>query len=658
MSGLWTWDPETDAVTWSASVPVLFGVRDPASAYAEQLDAVHPRDRERMDTDWRRIAEQGAASRQVFRSVTGRPLTAQAQQVSVRGRTLVVGVFRESRSHPDEARFAEIFRTFPVGVALVTDEGFFLEVNDALCGMLGYPRDELVGSPFARLVHPDEVEAALGVRLRVVGRHDTRARSERRLVRRDGSVLWALVNTRRYEEEGTAFSVSVIEDITSRRAAEDQLVALALHDSLTGLPNRRLLLDRLEQALARSRRDGRDVAVLFVDLDHVKQVNDALGHEAGDELLVTAAKNLQAVVRETDTVARLGGDEFVVVVERAAGLPELETLAERMLEAVRIPVAVGTDAVVVTASIGLVTPTSAADRPQDLLRAADAAMYQAKQAGRGRFVIGAATAEHVGDEDEQTRRRQMEAQVAHALDTHELVLHYQPVTDMDGVVLAMHGLLRWRHPERGLLLPEEFLPNMAESSLAAPVTSWVMHQSLSDASTWGPTGPAIHVTVPVVLLRESAFAEEVLALLALHEVAPERLTIEIGEDELAQIDLVQPAIGRLHDAGVLFTVASFGTGQASLSYLKQLPIASVKIDRSFIATVCDDPTDASIVKAVVDACHATSRTTIADGVETVAQLRVLHALGCDAVQGALIGMPSPTELMDDLLLTGRVPLQR
>ena len=338
MSGLWTWDPETDAVTWSASVPGLFGVRESAGTYAELLDAIHPRDRERLDRDWHRMVEAGMAGRQAFRSVTGQALTSQAQQVTVQGRSLVVGVFRQTRSHPEEARFAEIFRAFPVGVALMTDEGFFLEVNDALCGLIGYPREDLVGTPFARLVHPDELEAAQDVRLRVVGRGETRARSERRLVRSDGTVVWVLVNTRRYEEDGTAFSVSVIEDITARRAAEDQLVALALHDSLTGLPNRRLLLDRLEQALARSRRDGRDVAVLFVDLDHVKQVNDALGHEAGDELLITAAKNLQSVVRETDTVARLGGDEFVVVVERAAGLPELETLAERMLEAVRIPV--------------------------------------------------------------------------------------------------------------------------------------------------------------------------------------------------------------------------------------------------------------------------------------------------------------------------------
>jgi EAL domain-containing protein (putative c-di-GMP-specific phosphodiesterase class I) len=185
-----------------------------------------------------------------------------------------------------------------------------------------------------------------------------------------------------------------------------------------------------------------------------------------------------------------------------------------------------------------------------------------------------------------------------------------------------------------------------------------MHQALSDASSWGSTGPGIHVDVPVDLLRESTFAEEVLALLALHEVPAERLTVEIGEDQLTAIDLVQAAVGRLHEAGVRFSVEGFGTGQSSLSYLKHLPIESVKIDRSFIATVCDGPADASIVKAVVDACHATGRTTIAVGVETPEQLRVLQALGCDAVEGALVGMPSPTELLDEVLLTGHVALPR
>ena len=651
MSGLWTWDPETDVVTWSASVADLWGARAPVTTYAEQLDEVHPLDRERVDRDWQRMVERQTAGRQVFRSATGAELTSQAQHIMVQGRPFVVGVFRTSRWHPDEQRFADLFRSFPVGVALLTDEGFFADVNDALCVLLGYPRDDLIGTPYARIVHPDDVQAAQDTRLEVISRRQPLVRAERRLLRGDGSVVWALVNTRRYEEDGTAFSVTAIEDITARKAAEDQLVVLALHDSLTGLPNRRLLLDRMERALARSRRDGRDVAVLFLDLDHVKRVNDALGHEAGDELLVMASKNLQAVVRETDTVARLGGDEFVVVCENAGGMAELEALAARMLEAVRIPVAIGSESVVVTASIGLVTPTSAQDRPQDLLRAADAAMYQAKQAGRGRVVIGTAPVDHAGG-----HRLTLESEARRAIDRHELVLHYQPVVRMDGTLESLEALLRWRHPERGLLLPEDFLPALSESSLSGRVTGWVMQRALEDAGSWGPQVPRVNVNVPVDELRDPAFADEVLALLQLHAVPAMSLMLEIVEDQLAETEAIMSTVGRLEAAGVSFAVDDFGTGYSSLAYLKRLPIRAVKIDRSFISTVCDDPAGASIVKAVLDACRATGRGTVAQGVETVEQLVLLRELGCDCIQGALTGMPSPLELLRTVVETGRVDL--
>src|SRR6476646_7957996 len=343
MSGLWTWDPESDAVTWSASVTGLYGVPAAATTYDEQLGAVHPDDREQVNREWVHLVTSGVPGRSVYRSVGGHRLASQAQLISVQGRPFVVGAVRAvARPDGEERRFADLFRNFPTGVALVTDEGFFVEANEALCSILGYAREDLVGTKFQRVVHPDEVDAFTERLLPSDGRH---GRAERRLVRSDGSVLWALVNSRRYVEEESTWSVVAVEDITERKQAEDQLVVLALHDSLTGLPNRRLLLDRLEHALARSRRDGRDVAVLFIDLDHVKRVNDALGHEAGDELLMAAAKNLQSVVRETDPVARLGGDEFVVVCEQSGGLPELEALANRMLDAIRMPVSIGREQV-------------------------------------------------------------------------------------------------------------------------------------------------------------------------------------------------------------------------------------------------------------------------------------------------------------------------
>ena len=491
------------------------------------------------------------AGRQAFRSVTGQALTSQAQQVTVQGRSIVVGVFRQTRSHPEEARFAEIFRAFPVGVALLTDEGFFLEVNDALCGLLGYAREDLVGTPFARLVHPDEVEAAQDVRLRVVGRGETRARSERRLVRSDGTVVWVLVNTRRYEEDGTAFSVSVIEDITARRAAEDQLVALALHDSLTGLPNRRLLLDRLEQALARSRRDGRDVAVLFVDLDHVKQVNDALGHEAGDELLITAAKNLQSVVRETDTVARLGGDEFVVVVERAAGLPELETLAERMLEAVRIPVAVGPDqsrghrqrrAGDPDLGAGPAAGPAARRRRRDVpgqagrpraLRHRRRDGGAGQRRGRGRRATGPGGRGRPGARPARARA---------ALPAHRRHGRRR-ARDGGAAALAAPGArdaaARGVPPRAGTVGAHRLVDQLGACTRRCPTRR-----------PGGRPGRASGSRVPVDLLRDGAFAEEVLALLALHEVPPRRLVVQLAEGQLAQTDMVQASVARLHDAGV------------------------------------------------------------------------------------------------------------
>jgi diguanylate cyclase (GGDEF)-like protein/PAS domain S-box-containing protein len=651
MSGLWTWDPGTGVVTWSGSVPALYGVPGAAATYDQQVAAVHPDDRDRVDREWQELVRSGVPGRQVYRSVAGLRLASQAQLISVDGRPFVVGAVRAgTRPEGDEQRFADLFRNFPVGVALVTDEGFVVEANEALCALVGYPREALVGAKLARLVHPDDLhgtsdQAGTGDDRRLLGR------AERRLVRADGSVMWALVNTRRYDEDGTALSVVAVEDITERKQAEDQLVVLALHDSLTGLPNRRLLLDRLEQALARSRRDGRDVAVLFLDLDHVKRVNDALGHEAGDELLIAVAKNLQAVVRGTDTVARLGGDEFVVVCEQSGGLPELEALAGRLLDAVRTPVVVGAEQLTVTASIGLVTPTSATDRPQDLLRAADAAMYQAKQGGRGRVVIGSFQVDPKGRE-----MLTLEGDIRRALADGEFVLHYQPMVAMDGEVLSVEALLRWRHPERGLLVPDEFLGVVNATPHAAAVGDWVLRRALADAAAWGPDGPSVAVNITVDRLRDAGFADEVLTACAAAGVAPPRLQVEIQEDQLAETADIIDVVRRLSGEGVGFAVDDFGTGYSSLAYLKELPIDVVKIDRSFIATICHDPADASIVKAVLDACRATGRLTVAEGVETVEQLALLRTLGCDALQGALVGMPLPTELLAPLLAERRVQL--
>ena len=654
MSGLWTWDPETGAVTWSGSVAGMHGVKDAATTYAELIAAAHPDDRATLQAALERMVETTVGQRQAYRSVSGARLSAQGQLITVAGRPFVVGSVRPvALPPPAEPPIIDLLQSFPVGVSLLDDNGTFVEVNEAFASLLGYPRDELLGTSYHDLVHPDEVKASQDAGREVASSGAALVRSERRLVRRDGAVVWALVTTRRIEEDGEVYSLSAIEDITSRKQAEDELLVFALHDALTGLPNRRLLLDRLERALSRSRRDSRDVAVLFVDVDHLKRVNDELGHEAGDELLVAVAKNLLSVVRDSDTVARLGGDEFVVVCEKVTTPEELENLATRMLEAVQVPVAIGSETLVVSASIGIVTPRSPTDRPQDLLRAADAAMYRAKRSGRGRYVI-----ESAGSDASGRLRMGLQAEIRRAIERDEFVLHYQPIVRLNGEIDSVEALLRWRHPQRGLLGPSEFLAVVSETSLAAPVTEWVLRRAARDALSWGPEGPPVSVNVTVERLRSLGFAESVGRILAELDLPARSLRLEIPEDQLAETEALVPVLSALTEAGVEFCVDDFGTGYSSLAYLKALPITVVKLDRSLIATICDDPAGASVVRAAIDACRSTGRLSVAEGVESVAELRLLRTFGCDAIEGALTGMPAPLELLRSVVASGWIEIDQ
>jgi diguanylate cyclase (GGDEF)-like protein/PAS domain S-box-containing protein len=630
-------------------MPAMHGVEASVATYPELLELVYPADRGSFDATWRQLAERGGSATCSYRPLLGgRTLQARARLVTVGGTQLVVGSTRIGEEpDADERRFSHLFRNFPVGICLLDDSGEFVEVNEMFCDMLGFSREQLIGTAYAQIVHPDEVVEANDTRLEVIAQGRPVVHTERRLIRSDGSVLWARFNTRRFDDSGQPFSLAALEDITARKEAEARLIALALHDSLTGLPNRRLLLDRLEQALARSRRDGQDVAVLFLDLDSVKRVNDSLGHEAGDQLLIEVAKNLTAVVRDVDTVARLGGDEFVLVCEQVSGREELVALAQRVLDAVRIPVDVGGETVVVTASIGVVTPASPSDRPQDLLRAADAAMYEAKNGGKARYIIDF----HQPDVSEEGALL-LEAELREAVEQGQLVLHFQPITTLDGRVQSFEALLRWRHPSRGLLGPTEFWAALSHVDGAGMITQWVIQSALDAASGW-PPGMGVNVNVGVDRLAAPGFAASVAAALNASGVAATRLTLEILEDQLADTPAVAEEVQGLKGLGVRLAIDDFGTGYSSLAYLKRLPISQIKIDRSFISKIDVDPDDASIVKAVLDACRSTGRQSVAEGVETMLQLQILRKLGCDSIQGALTGMPAPLELLEPLIRAGR-----
>jgi diguanylate cyclase (GGDEF)-like protein/PAS domain S-box-containing protein len=566
-----------------------------------------------------------------------------------------VGEDRPDSAASGDPRYRLLFERSPVAMAVFDDDGRFAEVNDALCRLLHRSREDLLTMSWQQLVHPDERSVSEAARHRMIDSGRTTHRTERRVLLPDGrQIRLRLTTVPLPAEGGPAGGLTSFEDVTAARELEGRLLHAAMHDSLTGLPNRRLLLDRLSQALARSRINGRDVAVMYLDIDHVKRVNDSLGHEAGDALLSGVAANLAAAVRETDSLARIGGDEFVVVCEEVRGTEEVDTLADRILEAIRTPVVIAGHQVVVTASLGVVTPDNAGVDPRDLLRHADAAMYDAKRSGRSRWI----RRRDQPDEGAPGAQLSVESELRGALQSGELALHYQPVVLFDGSLTGFEALVRWQHPTRGILVPDAFLGVAAEGALVRDLTTWVIRRAVQDAASWGDPSVAVSVNVPVDELCRPEFADLLIDLLDATSLPPTSVKLEVLETQLADTSAVLEAMERLVDAGLEFVVDDFGTGYSTFAYLKRLPVAAVKVDRSFVSSITEDPADLSIVRAVIEACRATGRQCVAEGVETPGQLWLLRSLGVDALQGDLIGPAGPLDGYRELIATGGIDLDR
>jgi diguanylate cyclase (GGDEF)-like protein len=419
---------------------------------------------------------------------------------------------------------------------------------------------------------------------------------------------------------------------------------LALHDALTGLPNRTLLADRLAHALALRHRRGGTLGLLLLDLDRFKVVNDSLGHTVGDELLREVGRRLGAVVRDGDTVARVGGDEFVVVLETLEHPGEAAEVAARIQEAIRRPVVVDGREIVVGASVGIVVPEGD-EEVETIVRNADLAMYRAKAEGRGRhetfvdaLAIGAA------------ERLATETALRRAIAESELRLVYQPILDLeDGRPAGLEALVRWQHPDRGLLGPGAFLPVARDSGLLPGVTTWVLRAAVEQLRRWADAGdgvalPLVHVNIPAVQLTDPSFADRVLRLLEETGVEPGRLCLEVTEDAL--VDVSGPGLellGRLRESGVAIALDDFGTGYSSLSQLRELPVDVLKIDLSFISRLTREPADATIVRTIIELAHGLGLRATAEGVETQEQVQALRRLGCDRGQGYLFSRPVPAD---------------
>jgi diguanylate cyclase (GGDEF)-like protein/PAS domain S-box-containing protein len=444
-------------------------------------------------------------------------------------------------------------------------------------------------------------------------------------------------------------AASMVSAALHRLDSEARLAYLAQFDPLTGLPNRTLLADRFSLMIVQARRRNVSLGVLFIDLDDFKLVNDTQGHAAGDELLQETAKRLQSALRDGDTVARISGDEFAVVLADLAKPDDAALVAQKIIDRLAAPASVHGQEVVVTASIGIATFPADGDNAEALLGAADAAMYRAKQAGRNAFQFFTA------DINQRTRARaQMGLELRRALERREFSLHYQPKIDLtSGQPCGAEALLRWNHPERGRVAPVEFIPVLEETGLIVPVGEWVLKRACEDLKRWqGMGAPSMPVAVNLSArqFRQHDLEERIRTIVAAAGIDPSLIELEITESQLMHDpDHAIRVLRALGDAGVRIAIDDFGTGYSSLAYLTRFPLASLKIDRSFVADVLDDEADATIVRTIVDMAHTLGFTVIAEGVELDSQAAFLRKLGCEQAQGFLFARPMPADEFSTLI---------
>jgi diguanylate cyclase (GGDEF)-like protein/PAS domain S-box-containing protein len=538
------------------------------------------------------------------------------------------------------------------GVVALDHEGRIEFVNPAVEVILGWSSTDLLGRTPHETLHGHDGDNDHDCPLVAPLSTGFSARDNDALFTcRDGSVLpVAYTASPVVRDDQLVGAVVAFHDITERKRFEQQLTHQAFHDALTGLPNRALFLDRLGHAQARMARSGDLYALLFIDLDRFKVVNDSLGHHVGDELLVQVAARLRDCLRTGDTIARFGGDEFVALLEDLDHEEGAITATERLLAALRHPFHVADRDLAVTCSIGVVIGEGSVGGPEECLREGDVAMYRAKAKGKACYEVF----RHDGDEG-QLRRLDLEIELRRALERGELELHYQPVVTVEeGSTIGIEALVRWRHPSRGLVPPVEFIPLAEETGLILPLGRWVLEEACRQTRSWEETCPEIGPLVVSVNLsprqfRQPDLEEQVADVLRRTGLEPSRLCVEMTEGVMVDdVELATLKLRNLRELGVRVSIDDFGTGYSSLSYLKRFPIDYVKIDRSFIQGL-GETVDSEIVRSVIRLAAAIGIQAVAEGVETEDQLRQLRALGCPLAQGFHFARPQPADELRALL---------
>ena len=553
----------------------------------------------------------------------------------------------------NERKFRSLVQNSPDVLTLIGSDGVMRFQSPGVRTMLGREADGLIGQPLGALIHPDDAPAARAQLTKVLARGlAATANFECRVGHADGS--WREVDTvmtNLLDDPEVEAIVLNSRDVTDRRSLERTLNRQAFHDSLTGLANRALFVDRVTHALDRAERQAGPVAVLFLDIDDFKMVNDSLGHPAGDQLLVAVADRLKASIRPGDTVARFGGDEFALLLESGQMPEAAHVVARRVAEALKAPIRIGTADVTVRSSIGIALGQPPVDLPDGLLRDADLAMYMAKHNGKGRFEMFR-PAMH----EEAVRRLEMAADLRRGIERGELEVFYQPIVNVQtATAIGAEALVRWHHPSRGLVPPVEFIPIAESTGLIVPLGKWVLTEACQQAQSWrrsGLTPDAFYISVNLSArqLQDPALFDYVAEALGDSGLPARALVLEVTESVLMQdLDAALARLQALKGLGLRLAVDDFGTGYSSLSYLRNFPMDVVKIDKSFVDRIALDPEGAAMVRSVIDLSAALGLTTIAEGVEQHDQLALLDELGCDNVQGYLFAEPMPNAQFVDAL---------
>ncbi len=545
-----------------------------------------------------------------------------------------VAVFRNTQLElrESEERYRHVVELSPDGI-LVHSEDRIAYVNGACIKLFGATTaGQLVGKPVLDLKQSDERNGAAG----------TTPTLERKVYRIDGTPVNVEVTAAAFVYRGKPAVLVVLRDITERKKTEDQLSHLAQYDSLTGLPNRNLFLDRLSLAAARAKRSGQMFALMHLDLDRFKEINDSLGHPAGDVVLQAIAELLKKSTRGVDTVARLGGDEFTIIVEGVTDIAQATTVAEKIKHIFDDPIALEGREIFVTASIGIILFPRDAEEINTLLQAAEVAMYRAKAEGRNTYEFYAPAM------DRTVGRLDMDVLLRRALKRQEFVLHYQPKVNIaSGQIVGVEALIRWNSRDLGFVPPGRFIPLAEETGLIVPISEWVLKQACAQTKAWQDQGfPSLLMSVNLSprQFRQKDLVETISGILQEAGLDPRFLELEITEGTVMhQADKAVALLERLHQLGVQLSVDDFGTGYSSLAYLKRFPVQTLKIDQSFVRDLTTDADGAGIVAAVIAMAKSLKLSVIAEGVETKEQLASLTKLKCDEYQGYYFSKPVPAE---------------